>query len=916
MSGLASGVGLISGFPIADVVDQLIALESRPKQLVQQRNAVLQSQSTAFAEISAKLLSLKLTAGSFANDLVFNKTTASSSDESVLAATSGKSTVPGTYKFTVDRLVSTQQMITRGYGNSDSTAIAPAGATFTFESASAKLSTNTSLSQLNGGEGVSRGKIRITDRAGASETIDLSRALTVDDVLEAINSATTVNVTASVEGDGFVLTDNTGATTANLAINNVGLTGTATSLGLAQSVAADTISGTAINTTGENTLLASLNDGNGVRTVATNDLTVTDDSGSYSVSLSDLTTLGDVKDAIETASGGAITVGFSGAGIELTGAGTVTVAAANGSNAAADLGILGSAPGTLSGGRLFAGLNSRLLSNLNGGSGSLTLGTISIDGSAGVTAVDLSSASSVDDVLRLINNSGAGVTAAINDAGNGVTVTDDAGGSLTISDTSGDTAAYLNIAGTFAEGSAASGNLQLRYVSEATQLTALNGGKGVTRGIFRITDSDGATATVDLTQGNELTIGDVIDEINSRGLAINARVNDTGDGITLEDTGGGVVAIEVEEEGSTTASDLGLLGAAANPGDDLLGSFEKTVTVDAADTLQDIVNKINDADIGVAATLINDGSSLNPFRLSFQAEDTGVAGAFIFDDGGADIGADTLVDAENAVVFYGSDDPAQAIAITSTRNQLTKVVPGATIDLLGTSDRATTITVSRDDASVIEQISSFVENFNGVVDAINKHDSYDQETEERGLLLGDSTVLRVRSAIYNAVLGANNELSGQFNALSQVGIKVGQGARLQFDQDKFLAALETDSDAVEALFSFEQFAVDPQTGEETEEVVAQGIGKEIDKLLARLTDGVDGTIQSAVDTLQRQIDLNTDRIESLDEILEAKRARLEAQFIAMERALAEMQGQGAALAQIQAIQPVQSGGGGLSALTG
>jgi len=892
MSGLASGVGLISGFPIADVVDQLIALESRPKQLVQQRNAVLQSQSTAFAEISAKLLSLKLTAGSFANDLVFNKTTASSSDESVLAATSGKSTVPGTYKFTVDRLVSTQQMITRGYGNSDSTAIAPAGATFTFESASAKLSTNTSLSQLNGGEGVSRGKIRITDRAGASETIDLSRALTVDDVLEAINSATTVNVTASVEGDGFVLTDNTGATTANLAINNVGLTGTATSLGLAQSVAADTISGTAINTTGENTLLASLNDGNGVRTVATNDLTVTDDSGSYSVSLSDLTTLGDVKDAIETASGGAITVGFSGAGIELTGAGTVTVAAANGSNAAADLGILGSAPGTLSGGRLFAGLNSRLLSNLNGGSGSLTLGTISIDGSAGVTAVDLSSASSVDDVLRLINNSGAGVTAAINDAGNGVTVTDDAGGSLTISDTSGDTAAYLNIAGTFAEGSAASGNLQLRYVSEATQLTALNGGKGVTRGIFRITDSDGATATVDLTQGNELTIGDVIDEINSRGLAINARVNDTGDGITLEDTGGGVVAIEVEEEGSTTASDLGLLGAAANPGDDLLGSFEKTVTVDAADTLQDIVNKINDADIGVAATLINDGSSLNPFRLSFQAEDTGVAGAFIFDDGGADIGADTLVDAENAVVFYGSDDPAQAIAITSTRNQLTKVVPGATIDLLGTSDRATTITVSRDDASVIEQISSFVENFNGVVDAINKHDSYDQETEERGLLLGDSTVGIVQSRLYTMLNSANGEVSGQFSRLSQIGIRVGSGAKLQFDEARFRTALEADRDAVANLLALRETAEDEDG---SLEVVARGTMVQFDDLIESLTSSTDGLITRRTDTIDDQIELNNERIEFFDAKLEAKRQILEAQFQAMERTLAQLQDQSNAL---------------------
>ncbi len=44
-----------------------------------------------------------------------------------------------------------------------------------------------SLDELNGGDGVQRGKIRITDRSGASAVIDLSFARTVDDVLDAIN---------------------------------------------------------------------------------------------------------------------------------------------------------------------------------------------------------------------------------------------------------------------------------------------------------------------------------------------------------------------------------------------------------------------------------------------------------------------------------------------------------------------------------------------------------------------------------------------------------------------------------------------------------------------------------------------------------------------------------------------------------
>src|SRR6185369_6794675 len=127
--------------------------------------------------------------------------------ESVLTATSAATAPPGTYSFAVSRLVSTQQTITRGF--TDTAATALGAGTLTFEFGPAGLSADTDLRQLNGGDGVTRGKVRITDRSGASAVIDLSRALSVDDVLDAINSASGINVLASVEGDHLKLTDNT-----------------------------------------------------------------------------------------------------------------------------------------------------------------------------------------------------------------------------------------------------------------------------------------------------------------------------------------------------------------------------------------------------------------------------------------------------------------------------------------------------------------------------------------------------------------------------------------------------------------------------------------------------------------------------------------------------------------------------------
>ena len=127
MGQITSGVGLISGINTAQLIDQLLALEARPKELVEQRNAVLTSQQVAFQDINARLLALKLSAGSFTDERIFQATSATSSNESVLTVSSSASTVPGTFDFVVDRLVTTQQVVTGGFTDRDATGDRPVG---------------------------------------------------------------------------------------------------------------------------------------------------------------------------------------------------------------------------------------------------------------------------------------------------------------------------------------------------------------------------------------------------------------------------------------------------------------------------------------------------------------------------------------------------------------------------------------------------------------------------------------------------------------------------------------------------------------------------------------------------------------------------------------------------------------------
>lgn len=913
MGQITTGVGLISGINTAQLIDQLLAIEARPKTLLQQRNTVLQSQQVAYQEINAKLLALKLDSAAFSDSKLFQATTANSSNPSLVTATTSASAAPGSYNFTVGRLVNTQQIITAGYADAAAT---PIGAgTLTFEFGDAKLSTDTRLSQLNGGQGVSRGKIRITDRSGASAVVDLSRALTVNDVLDAINTTSGINVTASVSGDGLQLVDNTGLTTAALSVVNLGVTNTATSLGLTAAAVGSTLSGSQINKLGTATQLSALNDGNGVRIKGVlDDLQITRRDGTtFSVVLDGSKTLGDVISKINAASGGNVTASLKsdGTGLQLVdataGATAFAVTALNSSKAAADLGILASATGggdTIGGDRLLAELNSRLVKNLRGGAG-VSLGSISITNRAGVVTspIDLSSAKSVSDILDAINQSGAQVTASINNAGTGILLSDQTGQTTSNLIVSGAAATDLGLAGSFAAASKDGGNLQFRYISEATRLSSLNGGAGVASGKIKITDSSGATATVDLSTGAAVTIADVLANINSRGLQINARINDHGDGILIEDTGPKTTALKVEESGSTTARDLGLLGSAASAGANLDGTFEKTITIGATDTLNNVADKINSAGLNVKASVLNDGSGVNPFRISLQATQPGKAGAFLFDDGGLGMGASTLVQAQDAVVFFGSADPAQAVPITSTTNTLTTVIPGATVNLLGVSSGPVTVNISRDDSAILTAVKKFATDFNSVIDTLNKYDTYNADTKQKGLLLGDSTVARVRTALFNQIINRNKDLTTQFTSLAQIGVTIGTGAHLSVNETKFNAALAQDRNAVQQLFTYKTTGKDAQGNSIT---TAAGIGVRIDEMLKGLTDSDTGAMAAQLDSVSKIIQLNQDRMDQIDAKLAAKKLVLQNQFNAMEKALAQLQQQSASLANFGVSVPTST----------
>ena len=574
MGTITSNIGLISGINTGAIIDGLISIDSEPINLLQTQINAAESQSGAYNTIETQLTSMQSIGQNLALPQTFQNATATSSNPNALTATTAVGAAVGSYQFQVAQLVSTQQTISNGFTSTT----APIGAgTITLEEGGGEAYSQTPLADLNGGAGVTQGQFRITDRNGNSAVIDTSSDITLDDVVKQINNALGISVQATVTDQGLQITDESGGS-GTLSIQDLNGGTTAKELGISGTATGSTLTGSNINFITSTTSLAQLNDGNGVGIVGGTkpDFQVTTSDGStFNISLSGAATIGDVITDINTVGGSKLSaaINSAGNGITLTdssgGSGTFAVAAPNGSTAATNLGLTGTASGNaINGVPLISGLDSVLVRSLNGGSG-IALGNIGItDAKGDAGTINLAGATSLSDVINAINNntSGVKVTASINQAGTGLLLTDNSGGngSLTVANAGGDNVATaLGIAGTSSTGSIAGANLQRQYISANTTLSTYGGGAGVPLGQFQIENSKGGVTTIDLTHGTYNTVGDILNAINSANAGVTASINSTGNGIALTDTAGGAGTLTVTDlNGGTTAASLNITGTA------------------------------------------------------------------------------------------------------------------------------------------------------------------------------------------------------------------------------------------------------------------------------------------------------------------------------------------------------------------
>ena len=635
------------------------------------------------------------------------------------------------------------------------------------------------------------------------------------------------------------------------------------------------------------------------------------------------TTIQDVIDRINDQTGGAVTASINaeGTGIALSAGGQlvkVESGAGDGSSFSAkvsmktleDLGFnTTDESADLQGDRILGGMGTALISTLNGGMGIRSSDQLDFTDRQG-NSLSISGIQDYDTFHELISgvnqqlsDAGVQIELGVNPNGNGLMVTDQSGGTGILG-ISGTAASSFGILGDFQEDTVDGDNLQRQYVGLSTPLDELDYGRGVDTGVFRITDANGQSAEIDI--GNDsVTLYDVIREINTRGLDVEAAINANGDGLIINDLtdGSSQIPIKIENVSGSTATDLGILGTAEEAGGSINGAYEKVVMLDDSDTMEEVIQKINDAGIEVEASLLNTGTGGSPYRMVLSSTISGVNGELIVDTD-VNLGLSTLTEARNAKVFIG--EGASSVLVESSTNQVEDVLAGISLDLVSASSDVVNVNIARDNEGILGAVNLFVTSFNEVVSRMNEYDTYDAENEVRGPLLGDSTVSRIRLDMYRTLQQPALGVDTQYRYLADVGIRVGKDGQIEFNEQKFKDAYEEDPQAVDNLFSaFESEGSSTETiapGVTIDRVNISysklGFGDLFDQLVDKLTNSVDGTVTYADKRFQSLIDSANDRIERIDERLLAKQDRLQREFIAMETALAQLQSQQGSLGLI------------------
>lgn len=310
-----------------------------------------------------------------------------------------------------------------------------------------------------------------------------------------------------------------------------------------------------------------------------------------------------------------------------------------------------------------------------------------------------------------------------------------------------------------------------------------------------------------------------------------------------------------------------------------MGAVEKEISVSSSDTLTKIATKINEAGMGIQASVVTDVDGKE--RLMMRSKETGTDKAFTVDLSAAPavLGQNTTQNAQNAKVELNG------MEVESSSNTFANTIPGMSFTVSEVTSTAATLNVKPDTEAMKKNIQEFVDAYNELNDLLTKSTKsvrtadgkVDQSAQSSGVgtLQGDSTTVSLQNSLRMLTQGISGS-KGSLTRLSDIGIQMQEGGKLSLDASKLDKAL-TNVDDVKGLFANKADSQGQGGG------IAVNFKNFTDQLLA-----FDGTLNTKSDSLDSKLKSNIAEQDKVNKRADALEARMYQQYSALDTKMASL----------------------------
>lgn len=436
---------------------------------------------------------------------------------------------------------------------------------------------------------------------------------------------------------------------------------------------------------------------------------------------------------------------------------------------------------------------------------------------------------------------------------------------------------------------------------------------------------DGKTKTITINKGTQEEVLASLKKQMESAFGTSVKIGDDGvitakQGQTLSFSGDtSVLGIEqgacTRLTTSTKLSDLGIEGDGYK-----FKINDKEFEFTADNTVNDVINKINSSGVGAKMVYnsLSDSFTLTSTETGegFALEVSGNLGEKFFNGAKLTAGQNAIVNIDGVTVERTSNNISYNGVSMELRGvtgdyfdesgALVENEDGTLAAADGTEDKAAEITANRDTSKVMETIKSFVEDYNKLIEELNKlthqkksYKEYAPLTEAQkkemseseitawekkaheGLLSGDSDINKflssMRSTIYSTTSGGTS--------LSMFGIDTSSNwkdyGKLEIDEKKLTEFLSSDAEAVISTFTSVANGLNDAC-----KAAANTSSASPGSLVALA--GVEGRVSEKNNTIKKQLDAIAEKIKNLQSIYDQRKERYWKQFNAMEQVIGNM----------------------------